>query len=237
MATFVLVHGGGHGGWCWKPVAERLRAAGHEVYAPTLSGLADRRHLLTAEIGLDTHIDDVVQLLFHEDLSGVVLVGHSYGGVVITGAADRTPERIRRLVYLDAAIPAHGERLVDSSPGLAAFDDSTLIEGVRLGLWPENAIGPLYGITVPELASWVLPRLSPHPWKTFEDRLELHDPRSLGLIPRAIVNCSATLARRPAQLVSRWHQGDYVREIASGHDLMLLRPGEVAEMLLEIAAL
>ena len=237
MASFVLVHGGGHGGWCWKPVAERLRAQGHVVHAPTLSGLGDRRHLLTAQTGLRTHVEDIAALLFHEDLRYVVLVGHSYGGMVITGAADRMPDRIKRLVYLDAAIPVDGERLVDSSPGLAAFDDSRLVEGVRLGLWPENAIGSLYGIGDPALADWALARLSPHPWRSFEERLELQDPDCVAAIPRAIVNCTETLRRRPAHLVSRWHEGDYVREIASGHDLMLLRPAEVTEILLEIAAL
>lgn len=237
MATFVLVHGGGHGGWCWQPVSRRLRAAGHDVHAPTLSGLGERRHLLSPETGLGTHIEDIAQLLFHEDLRDVVLVGHSYGGMVITGAAGRSPDRIARLVYLDAAIPAHGERLVDSSPGLAQFDDSRILDGVRLGLWPEYAIGPLYGINDPALAEWALPRLSPHPWKTFEDRLELAQPDKVAAIPRAIVNCTSTLHRRPAAMLPRWSNAPYVREIDTGHDLMLTEPDRVAALLQEIAAL
>jgi pimeloyl-ACP methyl ester carboxylesterase len=237
VAVFVLVHGGGHGGWCWQPVARRLRAAGHEVHAPTLTGLGERRHLLSAETGLDTHIEDISQLLFHEDLRDVVLVGHSYGGMVITGAADRCPERIARLVYLDAAIPQSGERLVDSSPGLAQFDDSRMTGGVRLGLWPEGVIGPLYGVTDPALAEWALPRLAPHPWKTFEDRLALQRPDKVAAIPRAIVNCTATLHRRPAEMLPRWSNAAYVREIDTGHDLMLTEPDEVARLLDEIAAL
>ncbi len=235
--TFVLVHGGGHGGWCWQPVARRLCAAGHEVHTPTLTGLGERRHLLSSETGLDTHIEDVTQLLFHEDLRSVVLVGHSYGGMVITGVADRSPERIARLVYLDAAITAHGERLVDSSPGLAQFDDSRVVDGVRLGLWPENAIGPLYGLTDPALAAWARPRLAPHPWKTFEDRLRLNDPDTIAALPRAIVNCSSTLHRRPPEMLSRWSDAGYVRELDAGHDLMLTEPDEVARLLGEIAAL
>ncbi|MBW8786063.1 MAG: alpha/beta fold hydrolase [Novosphingobium sp.] len=237
MATFVLVHGGGHGGWCWQPVARRLRKTGHEVHAPTLTGLGERRHLLTTATGLDTHIEDVAQVLFHEDLRDVVLVGHSYGGMVITGAADRMPDRIARLVFLDAAIPLDGEALLDSSPGLKHFDDSREVDGVRLGLWPENAIGPLYGLTDPELAAWALPRLAPHPWKTFADPLRLTNPEALAAIPRAIVNCPQSLARRPPETRARWLDAPYVREIDTGHDLMLTEPDQVARMLDEIAGL
>jgi pimeloyl-ACP methyl ester carboxylesterase len=237
MATYVLVHGGGHGGWCWKPVAQRLRAADHEVYAPTLTGLGERRHLLSAATDLGTHVEDIVSLLFHEDLTDAILVGHSYGGMVITGAADRAIERVRRLVYLDAAIPADGEALLDSSPGLAQFDDSRSADGVALGLWPETAIEPLYGLHDPKLAEWALPRLSPHPWRSFETKLHFTRAEELRRIPRAIVNCTASLARRAAETRSRWADGDFVREVDTGHDLMLTEPQLVSRWLLEIAAL
>ena len=108
MATYVLVHGGGHGGWCYHPVARLLEARGHTVYAPTLTGLGERSHLLSPAIDLDVHIHDVVQLLHYEDLRDVILVGHSYGGMVITGIADRATDRIGQLVYLDAANPVNG---------------------------------------------------------------------------------------------------------------------------------
>ena len=110
MATFVLVHGAYHGGWCWKKLTPLLRAAGHEVVAPTLTGLGERVHLLTRDIGLDTHVQDVVNVLAYEDLRGVVLVGHSYGGMVITGVAERIPQHVRHLVYLDALVPMDEER-------------------------------------------------------------------------------------------------------------------------------
>ena len=110
MATFVLVHGAWHGGWCWKKVAPLLRSAGHEVYTPTLTGLGERDHLLTRDIGLDTHIQDIVNVLEYEELTQVVLVGHSYGGMVVTGVAERAHERLRQLVYLDAATPLGTER-------------------------------------------------------------------------------------------------------------------------------
>src|SRR5688572_3434051 len=116
-ATFVLVHGGGHGGWCYKRVTERLQAAGHVVYAPSLTGMGERSHLLNPSIDLDTQITDIVNLITWEDLTNVVLVGHSYGGMVITGVADRAGSSIGHLVYLDAAIPKNGDSLADN-PGV-----------------------------------------------------------------------------------------------------------------------
>src|SRR5579862_2388072 len=109
MSTFVLVHGAWHGGWCWKRVRAILQAQGHEVFTPTLTGLADRSHLLTPAVNLETHIDDVVNLIRWEELSGVVLCGHSYGGAVISGVAERIPEHIAALVYLDAFVLDDGE--------------------------------------------------------------------------------------------------------------------------------
>jgi pimeloyl-ACP methyl ester carboxylesterase len=113
MATFVLVHGTGHGGWCWQKVAPILRDAGSEVYAQTLTGVGDRSHLLECGVDLTTHITDVASLLFYEDLSDVVLVGHSYSGMVITGVAAAVPERLKQLIYLDAYVPDEGESEVD----------------------------------------------------------------------------------------------------------------------------
>src|SRR5215216_473082 len=108
MTTFVLVHGGWHGGWCWKRVAPLLRDAGHDVYTPTLTGLGERVHLASPQVNLTTHITDVVNVIEFEDLSEVVLVGHSYGGVVITGVASKVSDRIKDLVYLDAFVAKDG---------------------------------------------------------------------------------------------------------------------------------
>ena len=116
MAVFVLIHGGGHGGWCYAKVVKRLRAAGHEVLSPSLPGCGEHAHIISPDIDLDCHITDVVNLLFSEDLRDVILVGHSYGGMVITGVADRASDRIRELVYLDAAHPIDGELLRALSP-------------------------------------------------------------------------------------------------------------------------
>lgn len=116
MSTFVLVHGAWHGSWCWKRVRRELQRRGHEVFTPTLTGLADRSHLLTPHVTLETHILDVANLIEWEELDQVVLCGHSYAGAVVAGVADRLPQRIRSLVYLDAFIPKNGQGLSDSIP-------------------------------------------------------------------------------------------------------------------------
>ena len=113
MTTFVLVHGGWHGAWCWEQVNSRLREAGHAVYTPTLAGLGELSHLLDPSIGLDTHVQDVVDVLDREDLRDVVLVGHSYGGMVISGAGELAAGRLARLDFLDAFVPEGGQSLLD----------------------------------------------------------------------------------------------------------------------------
>src|ERR1700744_5442514 len=132
MATFVLVHGGGHGGWCYQPVAKLLRAKGHEVYAPSMTGLADREHLMSPAIDLDMQITDIVKLLQYEDLNDVILVGHSYGGMIITGVADRATDRVGHIVYLDAAMPQNGPSLVDVAGPMmeAAGAGGRMVDGV-----------------------------------------------------------------------------------------------------------
>src|SRR3954463_331818 len=134
MATYVLVHGGGHGGWCYQRVARLLRSGGHEVYAPTLTGLGERSHLVSPQVDLDMHVQDVVALLHFEDLRDVILVGHSYGGMVITGVADRASDRIGRLVYLDAATPVNNQSLRDVAGPIieAVRPDGRVVDGVEL---------------------------------------------------------------------------------------------------------
>ena len=116
MTNFVLVQGAWIGGWYWRPIAQALRKAGHEVYTPTLTGLGERSHLIGPNVNLDTHITDVANVFKYEELSDAVLVGHSYGGMVVTGAADALPERIASLVYLDAFVPRNGQALFDLIP-------------------------------------------------------------------------------------------------------------------------
>ena len=116
MTTFVLVHGAWHGGWCYKRVARLLRQAGHEVYTPTLTGLGERAHLINRAIDLDTHIQDIVGVIRCEELSDVVLCGHSYSGMVIAGAAEKIAANTRSLVYLDAIVPENGKSMFDYLP-------------------------------------------------------------------------------------------------------------------------
>jgi pimeloyl-ACP methyl ester carboxylesterase len=238
MATYVLVHGAGHGGWCYRAVATTLRRHGHEVYAPTLTGVGDRLHTLCASVDLDTHIADVAKLLFFDDLVSVILVGHSYGGMVITGAADRAIERIAQLVYLDAAIPENGECLMEVSPGLRAFQTGNqTINGAEVGLFPTpELITAVYGLGESSVAGWARPRLTPHPWKTFTQPLRLLHPERVSRIPRTVINCTATLKVRDSRNRDRWFEGDRVWEVDAGHDLMLLQPDAVAAMLLRLAS-
>jgi pimeloyl-ACP methyl ester carboxylesterase len=237
MATFVLVHGGGHGGWCYQPVARLLRAEGHEVHAPTLTGLGDRAHLLTAGVGLDTHITDVARLIEFEDLTHVILAGHSYGGVIITGVADRVADRIGHLVFLDAAIPSSGESLAGTAPALSALAaENRIVDGVALGLWPESEMTQaIYGLGDCALAEWAQARLTPHPWRTFTETLILSNPDAVAKIPRTIVNCPGTLRARTGEVLDRYHAAERVWEIDTGHDLMLTEPEATAEMLLRLA--
>lgn len=239
MATFVLVHGGGHGGWCYRPVARLLRAAGHDVYAPTLTGLGERAHLMSAEIDLDTHIADICAVLFYEDLRDVILVGHSYGGMVITGVADRVPERIGDLVYLDAANPRDGESLVDvAGPMMRAAREFGRVEnGIELVLIPDEDLTAVryYGVTDPDDAAWVGERLTPHPWKCFEQPLRLTNEAALSAIRQSHIVCTSTLATRDPELMNEARAAGRLWEIDTGHDLMLTEPTAVAGALSEIA--
>lgn len=234
MANFVLVHGGAHGGWCWRSVARLLRSAGHEVYTPTLTGLGERQHLLTSDTDLAMHVTDVVSVLRFEDLHDVILVGHSYGGMVITGAADQSLDRVRHLVYLDAAIPEDGEALIDWSPGLKdlAQADARTVDGVELVLWPTPTAFTIYGIEDPVLIAWMLPKLTPHPWKCFTQQLHLSHPDAIRMLPRTIINCTSTLKVRTEANLPRCYAAERVWEIDTGHDAMLTEPHRVAELLL-----
>jgi pimeloyl-ACP methyl ester carboxylesterase len=165
--TYVLVHGAWGGGWAFRTVDSMLTAAGHRVYRPTLTGLGERVHLGTADVGLTTHITDIVNVLLFENLHDVVLVGHSYGGMVITGVADRVPERIRHLVFIDALVPEDGESLVTASRG-------TALEGfARRSV--DSAQG---GFIVPTWANSRTPRPTDvrQPVRTFTEPVSFRNP-------------------------------------------------------------
>jgi pimeloyl-ACP methyl ester carboxylesterase len=237
-ATYVLVHGGGHGGWCYQPLARILRARGQEVYAPTLTGLGERAHLLSAAIDLDLHIEDIVQVLAYEDLGNVILVGHSYGGMVITGAADKAADRVGKLVFLDAATPRNGQSLVDvAGPVINAVRPmGQVVDGIELVLLPAPDAGLLYGVTDPGDLAWMAERLTGHPWKCFEQPLELQNEHALWAIPQYHVICSSTLPTRDKTLMNQARAEGRLFEIDTGHDLMITEPGRTADALLQVAA-
>jgi pimeloyl-ACP methyl ester carboxylesterase len=238
MATYVLVHGGGHGGWCYQPVARRLRAAGHEVHAPTLTGLGERSHLLHPGIDLDHHIQDVVQLLHYEDLSEVILMGHSYGGMVITGVADRALDRIGKLVYLDAANPVNGQSLVDvAGPVIESVRPmGEVVDGVELVLLPAPGAGAFYGVTDPHVLAWMDKRLTGHPWACFEQKLDLQHEDELWALPQYHIVCTSTLLARSPKLMQQARAAGRLWDIDTGHDLMLTEPDAVTGVLQQVAS-
>ncbi len=237
MAVFVLVHGGGHGGWCYQRVARRLQAKGHIVYAPSLTGLGDRQHLLSDKVDLDLQIQDVVNLLHFEDLTDAIIVGHSYGGMVITGIADRATDRVGHRVYLDAAYPKNGESLMDhAGPVISiARQAARVIDGVELVLFPGTDPLGFYGVTDPETIEWMKPRLTPHPWVCFEQKLVLHNEEAMRAIPESHILCTATIPGRDMELLKARSDGR-VWDIDTGHDLMLTEPGWVTDRLCDVAA-
>jgi len=239
VSTYVLVHGGAHGGWCYAKVSPLLRSAGHEVYTPTLTGLGERSHLLHPGVDLNLHITDVVNVLHYEDLRDVILVGHSYGGMVITGVADRASDRIRHLVYLDAALPEDGESLASMNPLTMepTYAGVRIVNDVELVLWPDPAADSYYGVTDPADVEWMRGRLTPHPWRSFAQPLRLRDAARVKRIPRTNINCTETLARRPPERQARAFDADNVWEINTGHDLMITEPRAVADLLLQIPKL
>lgn len=240
MAVFVLVHGGGHGGWCYQPVARLLRARGHEVYTPTLTGLGEREHLLSPAVDLDMHITDVVKVLEFEDLHDVILVGHSYGGMVITGVGDRATDRIANMVYLDAAYPMNGQSLVDVAGDfiLASRETGQVVDGMELVLFPGKDPMGYFGVTDPEQIAWMEPKLTPHPFKCFEQKLVLNNEEAMRQLPQSMIVTNVQIEQLTDDLraaVRELTQGRFW-EIATGHDLMISEPEKTADALQEIAA-
>jgi pimeloyl-ACP methyl ester carboxylesterase len=238
MATYVLVHGGGHGGWCYQRIARMLRSAGHEVYTPTMTGEGERSHLVGPQVDLDLHIEDITAVLRYEDLRDVILVGHSYGGMVITGAAAMAPDRIGKLVYLDAANPKNGESLVDVAGPMMTMARAAgqTVDGVELVLLPSPEAGLFYGVTDPADLAWMADRLTPHPWACFEQPLELRDEAGYAKIPQYHIVCTSTLATRDAGLMAEARAAGRLWDIDTGHDLMITEPERVADALAAVAA-
>lgn len=242
-ATFVLVHPAWHGAWYWKKVAPLLRARGCDVYTPTLTGLGELVHLARPDVGLRTHIVDVLNVLEYGDLHDVILVGNSSGGMVITAVAERAPQRIAQVVYLDAFVPGDGQSLLDllSRERRQAFEEFARSEGEgwlvpRFAQLPwEHIIRNLWGVHDDADVRWMLARLVPTPLGHFTESVHLSNAAS-NRLPRTYVRCvqfqnarfdeHAAMARR----TPTWRY----REMAAPHLPPVTHPRELTELLMEL---
>ncbi len=229
MAIYVLVPGGFGGSWIWREIKKMLCAAGHEVFTPSLTGMGERVHLANPEIDLSTHIQDVVNEITFADLHEVILVGYSYGGMVITGVAEKVAERISKLVYLDAFVPEDGQSVTDLiGPEVTAFAlqaVETYGEGWKF-----------YGANPTD------PRFTFQPAKTFLEKLNLSNPQAAGL-PRVFIYCPQGKTAEDPYLIPMTRAAEMIRhdprwsyyEIDSDHQVILTDPRAVADILLEQA--
>ena len=231
MSTFVLVHGAWHGGWCWTSTATALRQLGHEVHTPTLTGLGERSHLLHKDISSDDHVTDIVNVLKWRELQDVVLVGHSYGGTIITGVAGQMPEAVGALVYLDAFVPeVSNEAILETANPvrMAAFQKQ--IDAGAIALEPDDAIDNWTDDA--GVKAWLVRQCTPQPKGTFQQGVSL-------------TGREADVSRRHYILAGRnkpspfWGQYKRVRElsgwtsetIATLHDAMIEAPDDLAKRL------
>jgi pimeloyl-ACP methyl ester carboxylesterase len=234
--TFVLVHGAGGGGWVFRDARRELQRAGHEVFAPSLTGCGDKEHLNSRLVSFSTHVDDIANLLYYEDLTDVVLVGHSYGGNVITVVADRCRDRIRQLVYLDANIPRANEPIIALMPPefrLSMLDATTSNDGWRIRPFGLER----YGEPLPEpIKSWSDERRVEF---SFLISLEpvVFDQKRVAAVPRSFIHAT----RKPngdiwAVFANQARaEGWPMREIDAGHTVPLSHPGELARCLVELS--
>jgi len=234
MATFLVAHGAWSAGWAWKKMRPLLQERGHVLHTPTYTGLGERAHLASRDVTLQTHIADVLGTLEFEDLRDVVLVGHSYGGMVATGVADRARTRLRHLVYLDAQLLLSGESPADRAP--PALIESYKERAARNGGFAIPPGDPEYfGITDAGMAEWLRTKLTAHPLQTYFDPLVLRHPLGNGL-PATYIACtepyfaSTALSREIAKATPGWT----CLEIPTAHDAMVLMPRELTAMLAAI---
>ncbi|NBQ87505.1 MAG: alpha/beta hydrolase [Betaproteobacteria bacterium] len=241
MKNFVLVHGAWHGAWCWRRVADRLRAAGHFVHAVTLSGVGERAHLLSPAITLETHVSDVIQAIEAEELHDVVLAVHSYAGMLGTAVADRMGARLRHLVYVDAVVPKPGEMW--SATHASATREARMAAARASAL---NSFPPpdpsMFGLAADDY-EWVKRRQTPHPAQPYTAPLAF-DPVRVAAVPRTFIDCTApplatidvirSRVRDPKYWDGAWAAGGGMRvlELKTGHDPMISDPQGLSDILL-----
>ena len=231
MADFVLVAGAWHGAWCWQRVLPPLWRAGHRAFAVSLTGVGERAHQLRPDIRLATHVDDVCAVIEAEELQRCILVGHSYAGMVITAAADRLPQRIGRLVYLDAVVPRSGECWSSNHPEDAKRQRREAI--AQQGVLPP-ADPAVFGLSGDD-AAWVQRRQTPQPGGLYDDPLYFDEQR-IAALPRTFIDCTQpalpTIAASRQRV--RSEPGWQVLEIATGHDAMISAPDALLQQLLSL---
>ena len=234
MATILIIHGAWSAGWAWKKMRPRLRALGHEVFTPTCTGLGERAHLAHPDVSLDTHIDDMLAVLEYEDLHDVMLVGHSYGGMVATGVADRAAARLQQLVYLDAFVPADGQSAFDLSPATARERNLEPARSEGEGwLLPANPMPP---DTSAEDLAWAMPRRRMQPLQAFATPVRLSG--AVETLPRSYIYCMRSgpgdVFRPFAEHAKASAQWRYF-ELDASHNPHLTMPDTLAALLHRIA--
>ncbi|HSZ41752.1 MAG TPA: alpha/beta fold hydrolase [Trebonia sp.] len=235
MTTFVLVHGAWGGSYAFRTVRGPLRAAGHEVFTPSLTGLGERAHLSSPQVGLATHVTDVANTILYEDLSDIVLLGYSYGGMVVTGALEHVADRVAHLVYLDAFVPADGEALNDLTGAHAGF---TTVGPDAQWLVPPAVRAFDEGVD----AAWHLARRVPHPARCFSEPVRLRKPLEDHRCTRTYIKATAEPRPSPNRPSAFWATADRVRrdpawryrEIDTNHMILANRPGELVDLLLPL---
>lgn len=233
MATFVLVHGATLGSWCWKRVIPLLRNLGHDVYAVTLTGLAERAHLLSPSINMETHIQDIVRLIDVEELTNVVLVGHSLGVDPATGAADRIPHRIAHLVYFDSLPTKNGESGFSSdNEEFKAWILNRVVESEQ-GLLFRPPDSRDFGLSDDVDINWVNAKMTPHPFNAWKDNLHLYHEEDLAHIPKSFIACIGD--QLPGQPHRPGSENMHYYEMQSGHLAMINTPLELTSLLHRIA--
>jgi len=229
--TFVLVHGAWHGGWCWRRVSDRLEKKGHKVFTPTMTGLGERSHLLDAKINLATHVTDIVNVIKWESLNDIVLVGHSYGGAVVSGVAEQMPEAIGCFVFLDAFVPENGESVASLTTRRQAIEE--LVQKGETSMKPVPAA--VFQVNENDRA-WVDRMCTPHPLATFTDKPTLTGARNR-VAKKAYIravgyaNPPFDAARDKLKATAGWR----IYEVPCGHDVMVDMPDRLTEILLEVA--
>ena len=232
MASFVLVHGAWHGAWCWRRVLDPLRAAGHRAFAVSLSGVGERAHFEVAAVTLQTHVQDIVGLVDAEELDAIILVGHSYGGMPVTGAVGPLGVRLKHLVYLDAMVPLPGESWSSTQPEATRAARRAAIAAGGVLAPPDPSVFGLVGAD----HAWVARRQTPHPGSVYDTPLDF-DAQAWAALPRTFIDCTrpalATIA--PMRERVRRQPGWDVQEVPTGHDAMVSAPEALVRILLRLA--